>query len=57
MPDNEAAEAEPQPAEQDQVERKPKKVNETLGRLIRYFKPYWAVMLLTAAPRVATGPS
>jgi ATP-binding cassette subfamily B protein len=33
----------------DRETSKPKKVSETLGRLIAYFKPYWPVLLLTAA--------
>src|SRR5512142_2670806 len=33
----------------DRETSKPKKVSETLGRLVRYFKPYWPVLLLTAA--------
>jgi ATP-binding cassette subfamily B protein len=33
----------------DKETSKPKKVSETLGRLVSYFKPYWPVLLLTAA--------
>ena len=33
----------------DRETSKPKKVSETLGRLVKYFKPYWPVLLLTLA--------
>ncbi len=32
----------------DRETSKPKKVSETLGRLVKYFKPFWPVLLLTA---------
>ena len=32
----------------DRETSKPKRVSETLGRLVAYFKPYWPVLLLTA---------
>ena len=33
----------------DRETSKPKRVSETLGRLVNYFKPYWPVLLLTLA--------